>query len=214
MDEKEKLQIQQPDSVNFYEGGSYGEFRFEAYSHQVRETLKLNPQSVLVIGQGDNIVPSILRGFVKRKIHVDTFDFVEDMNPTYLGDVRQVDKIVKMKYDVILCCEVLEHIPFEDFSRCLEGMRNLLSSGGGVVLSLPVFGFSRYVKISGLGTFIIALPFYKPGLKVNCGEHHWEINDRNGVTKENVLKKIRDIFSVKKYYRAKDSPYHMFFILN
>ena len=216
------MSVLQPTSAGFYEnaitntsptsGGGEG---YAPYLHQIHNVLKLQPQSVLVIGQGDNIVPSILRGLVMHDIEVDTFDFVEDMKPTYVGDVRQLDKIVERRYDVILCCEVLEHLPFAEFAGCLQKISML--NRKGVVLSLPIFGISGYIKvgISGFKHFTIpvSIRYFKPGWKVMCKQHHWEINDRNGTKKRDVIRVIEEHFTIRNHYRAKDVPYHMFFEL-
>lgn len=204
----------QPESVDFYENYLCEEGSFKSYYYQVKEVLKLNPTSVLVIGQGDNIVPNILRSFVKKQIRVDTFDVIEDMNPTYVGDVRQIDEIVKDKYDVVLCCEVLEHLPFNEFVSCLQKISKVQRKG--LVLSLPVFGLSGYIKIWGPKwfrfTIIIAIRYFF-GKKVNCDQHYWEINDGNGVKLKDVVNAIEQDYAIKSRYRVKDQPYHMFFVL-
>lgn len=188
---------------------------FGSYYYQIKETLRLKPKNCLIVGQGDNVVPSILRGLKNENIEVDTFDIVEDLNPTYVGDIRQIDTIINKIYDVVLCCEVLEHLPYDEFAMCLKKLSKIQRNG--LILSLPVFGLSGYVKVWTPKyiqfTIPISVRFYKPGKKVMCDEHYWEINDRYGTKKKDVISKIEETFTIEKYYRVKDVPYHMFFIL-
>ncbi|MCL1863990.1 MAG: hypothetical protein FWF78_10535 [Defluviitaleaceae bacterium] len=212
--------VLQPESVNIYNLGiiksikHWGGGAFASYTYQILETLNFSPESVLVIGQGDNIVPSILRGIIEGGITVDTFDIVKDMKPTYCGDIRKIDEIVTKPYDVILCCEVLEHLPFVEFEPVLQKISKLCKHG--VVLSLPIFGFSGCLKVSLPKirfTIPIAVPFYKFGKKTVEDSHHWEINDGNGVKKSMVVQVLKNTYTIQKHYRCKDVPYHMYFIL-
>lgn len=184
---------------------------FGTYYNQVNETLGDDVRDVLVIGQGDNIVPSILRAC---DLEVDTFDILADMEPTYVGDILQIDDIVHKQYDCILCCEVLEHLPFDKFELALSKLNKI--SRKKVIISLPVFGLAGYIKIWAPKyinfTMMISIPFYKPGRKVICDKHYWEINSK-GTPQKLIKNSIAKYFKITKQYRVKDEPYHFFYIL-
>lgn len=201
----------QPSTVMDYKFNNTCSDGFGSYWHQVKEVLKDGIKTVLVIGQGDNIVPYILSS---QGLEVDTFDFIKDMNPTYFGNVLDIEKIVNKKYDCILCCEVLEHLPIDK----LEGILNQLNkiAQKRIVLSLPIFGLSGYIKVKAPKyidfSIVIAVPFYKFGRKVMSREHYWEIGSKG--TGKKVVEKILSENLVKvDSYRVKEAPYHMFYIL-
>lgn len=206
-------------SKQFAQADTVTKFRFNkqsfvAYYYQISEALALKPKTCLLIGQGDNITPSVLKGLVCEDMEVDTFDIVEDMNPTYIGDIVDINKIVKKTYDIVICCEVLEHLPFEKLSLCLENISKLQTKG--VVLSLPVYAMSIYIKL-WIPKIIddairISIP-YKPGRKAGGLGHYWEINNREGITCRKVMNAIENHFFIEKRFRPRDNPYHMFFIL-
>ena len=75
----------------------------------------MNPINILEVGVGNKTVSNYLR-FLKYA--VDTCDFDPDLKPDYLADVRSLP-FQNEEYACILVCQVLEHIPFSDFSQAL-----------------------------------------------------------------------------------------------
>ena len=73
--------------------------RWLSYWHQIDETLKLEPRSVLVIGIGDGAVMRLLKDYVTD---IKTFDIDPELNPSFLGNISEIDQIVTNKFDVIL----------------------------------------------------------------------------------------------------------------
>lgn len=107
--------------------------RWDSYYYQIRETLECeNARRVLVIGVGDGIVPSIIK-MMNDKIDVDTFDIDGTLNPNICGDITQLSLKIKQKYDVIVCCQVCEHIKFGKFDRILNELSNSLAGRGGKI---------------------------------------------------------------------------------
>lgn len=203
--------VKQPNTVLNYRFNKTCSDGFGSYWYQVKEVLKEDIKTVLVIGQGDNIVPYILKS---QDVEVDTFDLVKDMNPTYVGNVMEIEAIITKKYDCILCSEVLEHLPFDHFDNILKQLNKIAQKR--IVISLPVFGLSGFIRVKAPKYIdfgiIIAVPFYKLGHKVMCSEHYWEINAK-GTHKKDVEKVLNNNFDMINHYRVKDVPYHMFYIL-
>ncbi|MDR1199765.1 MAG: class I SAM-dependent methyltransferase [Prevotellaceae bacterium] len=197
---------------NHYNFQSYTDLpRWTSYWHQIKETLAFAPKTVLVIGVGDNIIGTLLTA---QGIRVYTFDFDKNLHPDFEGDVTNIDTILGDKrFDVILCCQVLEHLPRDRFEDVL---RQLSQHAGNVIISLP----DSAIKYK----FEIKLPVVKT-IKINMyihnffkkhkfdGEHYWEIGTR-GHTRRSVLKSMAKFFTVNKWYLAPYNPYHLFFILN
>jgi SAM-dependent methyltransferase len=89
--------------------------------------------NLLEIGPQDRSM--IKQYFTNFKI--DTFDIVEDYNPTYIGDITKYNKsILDSTYDCIACLEVLEHTlnPFE----AVKELRRILKDGGYLLVSAPL----------------------------------------------------------------------------
>jgi SAM-dependent methyltransferase len=80
------------------------------------------------------------RSMIKQyftNFEIDTFDIVEDYNPTYIGDITKYNKsILDSTYDCIACLEVLEHTlnPFE----AVKELRRILKDGGYLLVSAPL----------------------------------------------------------------------------
>ena len=116
------------------------------------------------------------------------------------------------KFDVILCCQVLEHLPHDRFENILQ---QLEWHADHVIISLP-YSAMKYkfeVKLPVIKTVKLNVYIHKFFKKHKFdGEHYWEIGTR-GYTKRSVLKSMRKFFLVEKWYVAPYNPYHMFFIL-
>lgn len=123
-----------------------GPGRWNSYYYQIIEAVKKTDKSdsILVIGKGDGFVPWLLKEHFHRNVF--TFDFDEKLVPDYLGDVRNISQSVDKKFDVVICCEVLEHIPFEDFETSISEVAKITKKY--VIFSLP----NGYKKINMLLT--------------------------------------------------------------
>lgn len=61
-------------------------------------------------------------------VNVYTFDFNNALEPDFCGDVANITEVLPedFKVDVILCCEVLEHLPYENFEPMLNQLNNIV----------------------------------------------------------------------------------------
>lgn len=128
---EKRVQVQK----EHYDIGKYADpVRFTSYFYQVDSALKnVKNGNILVIGKGDGIVPAILNYFLKDR--VKTFDFDASLLPDYVGDLSEIGKTVTDKFDVVICCQVLEHIPYNHFDDILRQIKHICS--GTFILSLP-----------------------------------------------------------------------------
>jgi len=90
--------------------------RWIGYWYQIESVLDLNPKTVLEIGPGNKTVSDYLK---KRSFRIRTCDARSFVKPDFMSDVREI-KAKDNSFDLVLCCEVLEHIPFEDFSKAVS----------------------------------------------------------------------------------------------
>lgn len=191
-------------SLNYNDKG-----RWASYWHQIKEVLEFNPKNILVIGKGDGLVPAYLK---MLELDVVTLDNDKAISPDIVASVLNMP-MGDNNFDVILCAEVLEHLPFDDFYRAVAEIKRV--SKFGAVISLPHFGPT--VK------FLLKLPFFSeikflwklpyPLTHVFKGEHYWEIGKRGYPLRRirNDVKKMG--FTIKNDYIVFENPLHHFFIL-
>ena len=183
--------------------------RWISYWYQIKEVLNLKPEKLLIIGKGDGIVENVFKKYI---LEVKTLDIEKKLKPDIIASVENMP-LEDNSFDVILCAEVLEHLPFEKFPKALKEIKRV--SKNFVVLSLPHWGWMFY--------FGLKLPFFKKiilffkisGLLKHKfqGEHFWEIGKR-----DYSLKKIKKIiqecgFKILKDFINYNSSYHHFFVL-
>lgn len=190
--------------------GSYWYQYFEATKQQ-------NIRKILEVGPGNNIVNTILK---KTGYEVKTTDFDEKTNPDYIADIRELPKVIHEQFDLIMCCEVLEHIPFRDVKLALQNFHSI--SQKYLVITIPYTTLGTFT----VRVFLKIVPFLKPFqwikiLRVFPKEHipnlphghHWEIGKKGY-----PLKRIISLFSetgwiVEKSYPIFENPYHYMFVL-
>jgi len=86
--------------------------RFISYWHQINEIMELNPKKVLEIGVGNGFVSKYLK---ERGVNVITLDIDERLKPDAVGSVLDIP-FSESSFDVVTCYEVLEHLPYENYS--------------------------------------------------------------------------------------------------
>ncbi|MDR1406325.1 MAG: methyltransferase domain-containing protein [Prevotellaceae bacterium] len=184
--------------------------RWTSYWHQIAETLALAPKTALIIGVGDNIAGTLLSA---QGVRVYTLDFDKDLHPDFEGDVADADALLgDRQFDVILCCQVLEHLPHSRFEDILQ---QLARHAGHVIISLPCSAIQYKVelKLPVVKTVTARIHIHKFFRKhVFDGQHYWEVGTR-GHTVRSILKSMKKFFTVVRWYVAPHNPYHVFFIL-
>ena len=198
-----------------YDFGRYvDEHRWNSYYYQIKEGLS-GGNNVLIIGVGDGIVADILSKFGKN---VNTFDFDPKLKPDIVGSVTKIDEVLNKNYDTVLCCQVLEHIPFEEFEHTIKRISRCTRSK--FVLSLPNNNIKLDINVSvpKLPKMkvrkLIRRPFQKP-YKIEeqgNGEHYWEIGAK-GYSERKIIAVLKKYFIIEKRYIPSDNMYHIFYIL-
>lgn len=209
--EQKKPQNLQVDASHYAFGRYAAKPRFCSYWHQVDEVTALHPESLLLIGPGDGIVPDLIRK-TAPDIRITTFDFDPELKPDITGDVREIgSQVGKDSFGCVLCSQVLEHLPYEDFVPVLKAFSAIAPK---LVLSIPCqyrelrfrldlpkihIDKVKYLELSGV-TFTFN------------GEHYWEAGTKNYPLGK-VREDIDSVFRIKKEYRVPEKPWHMFFVL-
>jgi SAM-dependent methyltransferase len=102
-----------------------------SYWHQVDEILGLGAASVLEVGPGGGLVSDWLR---RAGVEVTTLDMDPELGVDVHGSVTDIP-LEARTFDAVLCCQVLEHLPFHEVERALRELGRV--SRIGVVISVP-----------------------------------------------------------------------------
>ncbi len=123
------------------------------------------------IGPGNKTVTNILK---KADVEVVTVDIDPALEPDVVASASGLP-FENNSFDVILCSEVLEHLPYDEFKQALQELRRVTRRY--VVLGLPNAGlvFQLVLRLPFLPqlTAFFKLPFFWKKHVFN-GEHYWE----------------------------------------
>lgn len=184
--------------------------RWLSFWYQISESLEVAPRNVLVIGKGSGIAESVIMQLSNNKTEVLTLDINYAVNSDVVGSIANLP-FRKDSFDVAICCQVLEHLPFELFPLLMSELHKVATKR--VVLSLP--HGRKHVKVS------CSLPFTQektvilknPFTKRTCSskQHQWEIG--RGISLKQVRFHLSRLFVIEKEYLNEISCDHRFFIL-
>lgn len=128
----EGFQPQPQVQIDHYRSRDYNsKERVCSFWHQFDETARFDPESVLEVGPGAGIVTRCLRG---AGFAVTTLDLDPTLEPDVCASVTELP-FEDRSFDIAVCCEVLEHLPYDEAERALHEVRRVVRSGA--VVSLP-----------------------------------------------------------------------------
>jgi ubiquinone/menaquinone biosynthesis C-methylase UbiE len=195
---------------HYYSQKYNDKFRWLNYWYQINEVLNLSPKNVLEIGAGNKTVNDYLR---RSGINIASLDINSELKPDIVGSVTNLKMFKDEEFDVVLCAQVLEHLPFEEFQKSINEIKRVTKS---MVLSLPqcgpYFKFNYHIPLIGEKTFILKIS----GVNKNkfSGEHYWEIGER-GYSLKKIITIIENMnLKISKTFLTKERPFQRFFIIN
>jgi hypothetical protein len=180
-----------------------------SFVEQIYHIRSFNHNNTMEVGIGSGFVSIFLKTFGYR---VKTLDINPNLKPDIVAPVHSMDdSILPGEFDLISCCEVLEHIGFENFESAIRMFSTLSQS---LFLTLPVHG-RKY----GLGGVVILPRLYRwfgiwlrfPRKAELIKEHRWEIDYDHNTRKKEILKILNKYYSkvYTGYFMA--NPYHRYF---
>jgi hypothetical protein len=184
--------------------------RWVNYGMQIQEVMRCAPASVLEIGIGSGAVAAILRS---RGVSVTSVDIDPALCPDVIGSVHELTQCVPPKsFDLVLCAEVLEHLPLGLLPVCCEQLA--AAAQRHVVIGLPCvprprWGVSVEFRIPGAGprrvSFGISpLPRWRDGHP----EHYWRVDSRPS-TLPAVCRVVCESMNIVRILREPTDPLHL-----
>jgi ubiquinone/menaquinone biosynthesis C-methylase UbiE len=191
-----------------------GKGRLFSIAHQLDSVLSLRPASVLEVGVGTGVAAAALRA---AGVLVTTLDLQPELKPDLVGSVTAIPAEAGA-FDAALCCQVLEHLAFDQFVLALGELRRVTRLG--LVLSLPdvtphwdlAFALPgvRRKRISFSPAWFPKGP--RPDKLSKLG-HQWEIGYR-GSTLPAVREAIGSAgWRIARSWRVPEKSWHRFFLL-
>lgn len=166
--------------------------------------------NILEIGVGNGYVANALKTY---DFKVSTFDINENLNPDYVGNVIELSKYIdEKKFQLTLCCEVLEHMEFDNFEKTLVELKKVSETS---ILTLP--SFKRHYGFYGLFKLprkVLHVNFgIEVGFKKLPEEHFWEIGSDKQSSRKNIEQIIKKHFLILEKGKFNLNNYHNYYIL-
>lgn len=175
------------------------------YWYQTEAVFRTEPSSVLEIGPGNQTVTDVLR---KAGIAITTVDVDPELHPDVVASVVELP-FLDNSFDTVLCSEVLEHLPYDQFTIALTELRRV--SKKHLILGLPnagaVLEFSMKLPLLQRLNLFTKIPFFWKSHVFKSG-HYWETG-KKGFSKRKILNSIKSVgFRVTKEGIRADDPAH------
>jgi len=197
--------------LHYHTEGYDSKGRFNSYWHQIDEIRKRNPKRILEVGIGSGFLNHYLKSL---NLNITTLDIELNLKPDVIGSVLALP-LKSNSFEMVVCFQVLEHLPFESFPACLKELSRV--SKRWVVISLPdaTRGVSLFIRSTGRvsWTKILIIPHFIRKKHTFNGEHYWEIGKKGFPLR--FIRKIIENTGLKfiKTYRVPEFMIHRFFVL-
>lgn len=177
---------------------------------QIKCIHDLKPRSILEIGPGNGFVS---RYFRSAGVEVTTADINPNLEPDICAPLSELQSHLKKRVDLVVCCEVLEHMPL---SQLDENLDILKSVGDRLFMTLPnaraSIGFGAFVRLPRVPRFLvdahINLPFKH---KLEGSPHFWEVGYNSDCSRNNIVQRLQKRYSKVNSSRFALNPYHYSF---
>lgn len=181
-----------------------------SFVEQIYHIKEFTPTNVLEIGVGSGFVSTFLK---TSGINVKTFDLNPNLSPDIVASVSDIRSIIRQgDFDLISCCEVLEHMPFDEFETTIKAFSSLSDR---LFLTLPIhgtyIGFGGNVQLPKFRRWIgawLKLPFRQSHLP---DMHFWEVDYLPVTRTQSIVTLLRKYYSVVDTKQFKANPYHRYF---
>lgn len=189
--------------------------RWSSYALAISQVMELKPKKILEIGPGNGIVTGLLRSI---GFHVKTLDFDARVKPDYVASVTDAKALAPLagKFDLIIACEIFEHLEYEDFKKAMDLLKPIASR---MIVSVPHTTvnsrfFHLNFKIPGFPRVSISKKWnYKKIAHEFNSQHYWEMG-KAGFPISRIRKDFKKLgWTIVKNFFNPENPYHYFFVV-
>lgn len=145
-------------------------------------------------------------------IDVTTVDINSHLMPDICCDLEHLPSKLNKQFDVVSCCEVLEHMPWESFANNIGILSNYAPT---LFLTLPygkrIMGYGGFAFFSKnmIKSFWLDVPLFKKNLAPG---HFWELNHSSLTSTKSIIRVLREHYCSVKSGNFELNPYHRYFI--
>ena len=194
----------------YFSDGYFSMQQLCSLSHQINLIHSLRPKNVIEIGIGNGFTSSFLR---RAGYSVTTADINPQLEPDICASLDQVGEHMNgEKFDLVVCCEVLEHMPWSDFE---SNMNHLRSLGDRLLLTLPnyyaSFGFGGLLKLPKMASKPFRLTIDIPRKKNLEKEHFWEVGSSPETSLKSITLELKKRYGTVNVKKLELNPYHFAF---
>ncbi len=202
---------------DYFSDGYFDIRQLMAQMMQIKYIHELKPASMIEIGIGNGLTSTFIRN---SGVDVITADINANLKPDICCPISEVVDCVNGKqFDLVVCCEVLEHMPLEQLELNIQTLRKL---GGRLFLTLPSythsFGIAGVIKFPWFKAkdFFIYLFLPKnitPGSVSLCKtEHFWEVDSEKGSKRKEIVSILKKHYKKIRTGRISAQPNQIYFI--
>lgn len=204
------------DGSRYFNEAYFNKYQLFSLSEQIhllyQYTKVIHNPKILEVGKGNGFVSDF---FKKSGFSYQTFDINENLEPDIVGNILELNQLIDSSPNIILCSEVLEHMPFEMFEKSLEQLSSTTKEY--VIITLPefkkFFGFNMQIRFPRLKVFSIPIFIKIKGNKSLGSGHFWEIDYDQKSKKDNIQKIIKKYFSIVEKGIFHTAPNHNYYVL-
>jgi len=169
-------------------------------------------KKVFEIGNGGGVFKDLANKICYYKVA----DINKETQPDYILDIVDFDSLKKFvgKFDIIFCCQVLEHMPLEKTKLAFKNILKL--NAEHVIISIPDVRKRLKFNIE-IPKFRIkknfSIPFTGKTVSIdNHPCHHWAICSKNRHKIYKIFNDDTKQYILEKEYRLFERPSQHFFI--
>ena len=197
----------QPDHYDFerYDDAE----RWMSYWHQIRVVLASGAKDVLEVGPGSGVFRSYLANV---GVKVSTLDIDASRKVDYVADLTRLDETLPegLTFDAVCAFQVLEHLPWTEFEKCVAGMAR--RAAPYAFISLPYRGLHvRWSMWWGDWAVSLGHKLMLPWRSKPIAEHYWELGWGHSARRINKI--ISRYFEVTWRGFLRENPYHYMWCL-
>lgn len=181
-----------------------------SFAHQLNLIHAMRPTSAIEVGLGNGFVSTYLR---RAGVPVITADINPALNPDICAPLGEVRAHITQPQDLVICCEVLEHMPLDQLNINLDHLRTL---GTRLFLTLPnsarTWGVSGLLFLPRFQGALFDLVFRIPWKRPIPAPHFWEVDTALECTRQSIVRLLRQRYRTVRTGRFALNPYHVWFI--